>query len=393
VVVLLEDGDIFVEPVTNYYMHNMREFKTVLGTPDNSRILKLRGSFFAQQNQRTSVCAHASLRTAINSSFSLSIGKLTNKYINDTLNLVDYDPGKGLQKDQIEQVVRSLGFTFHSANFLENTSIEYDHFLYPALESGFPTILGLEQYNTSTQCPSGHVVTVLGHTINSDRWDPEAKRGYGNYPITPYISSAEWCCHYIISDDNYGMYSTMPTDSVRNFIVPSKNPNQHVGMAIVIVPQKIELPGYNAEQSSVLVAGRLVNSVKLKKECQWLNRMKGRPLVCRTILQSKEQYKSYIQKYASGMGSNPKQCIDSLPEYIWVTEVSLPNILTGNKDKLGDVLLNAASIKEECLNGKALAMAWFPGFVQLGSQLNIETWPIETHVPLIRNTKPPFLEW
>jgi hypothetical protein len=186
VVFLPKDNDIFIiEGITNYYLHNSKPFETILGTREKSRTFTFPGSFFTQQNGLTSVCAHAALRTAVNSSGMLNVQKLTNKYINDSLNLSDYNPHRGLDRKQIERVVQSLGLHFHGANFLENTAIEYDHFMYPSLESGFPTILGLERWDADSKSLSGHVVTVLGHTMNSDRWEPEARRGYGNYPITP----------------------------------------------------------------------------------------------------------------------------------------------------------------------------------------------------------------
>jgi hypothetical protein len=94
----------------------------------------------------------------------------------------------------------------------------------------------------------GHVVTVLGHTSNFDRWKPEADRGYGNFPLRPYISSAEWCDHYVINDDNYGMYSTLPSEAIRNFMVPNRNPFPHASMAITIVPKEVTIHGYMAEQ-------------------------------------------------------------------------------------------------------------------------------------------------
>ena len=299
----------------------------------------------------------------------LNVQKLTNKYVNDSLSLKDYNPHGGLDKTQMEQVVRKLGLHFHSANFLQNTSVEYDHFMYPSLESGYPTILGLEWWDANSKSTSGHVVTALGHTMNSDRWEPEARRGYGNYPITPYIPTAEWCCHYIISDDDYGMYSTLPTDAVRNFIVPSKNPNQHVSMAISIIPSEVVLPGYHAEQLAMLSARWLVNNVKLTPPRQWHERMKEENLVCRTLLLTKDDYLKHIQTNNDKITAEQNKCLESMPKYVWVSEVSLPNIFTGNKHKLGDVVMRADATPQQHMNGESLAFAWFPGFVQLGHQM------------------------
>lgn len=393
VVALLPNKEIFIESITNYYLHNSKSFQTILGTRKYVRIFTLKGSFFTQQNSLTSVCAHAALRIAVNSSSMLDVPKLTNKAINDILKIRKYNPGVGLNQKQMEKVVRKLGLHFHSANFLENTAVEYDHFMYPSLESGFPTILGMERWDDQQHKLVGHVVTVLGHTMNSDRWEPEARRGYGSYPLKVYIPTAEWCCHYIISDDNYGIHSTLPSDAIRNFIVPTKNPNHHVTMAISIVPKEVALPGYFAEQLAISKAYLLINSVRLTTPCKWHDRMKGANIVCRTSLARKNDYINFIRKCNKNLTQEQDDHLNGLPEYLWISEMSLPNIFTGNKHKLGDVVIRANANRREHRQGKSLALAWFPGFIQLGHALNIKPWGIDTHVPLLRSSDPPLLEW
>jgi hypothetical protein len=391
-VVLENTGEL--EPITNYYLHNVKTFKTHIGTSQNHREFSITGSFFTQQNYLTSVCAHACLRMAMNSSPLINCNKLTNKAINDILGVSDYRMnGGGLTQEQIIEVVKQMGYKCHSANFLKQTDVEYDHFMYPSLESGFPTILGVEWWDKKKNEIVGHVLTVLGHTINSDRWEPEAERGYGSYPLKPYIPTAEWCDHYIISDDNFGMYSTLPTDAVRNFIVPTKNPNRHVSMAVSIVPDNVTVPGYAAEQFAVEKATKLINTVGLQAPNKWHDRLKGKNLVCRTLLQNKSEYANFIKAQVSSLTLEQQSCLDSLSEYVWVSEISLPNVYTANKHKLGDVVLRADATPQEHSAGQSLALAWFPGFIQVGPQLNIKTWGIETHVPLIRNAENSMLEW
>jgi len=351
-VILRDSNDYLIMPITNYYMHNVKTFKTCLGTEERHRVFSIVGSFFTQQNWYTSVCAHACLRMAMNSSPVVNCKKLTNKEINDILQIPDYKMnGSGLDQNQIIRVVGHMGCECHSANFSNQTAVEYDHFMYPSLESCFPTILGIEYWDRKEQKVVGHVVTVLGHTINSDRWEPEAIRGYGGYPLKPYIPTAEWCDHYIISDDNYGMYSTLPTDAIRNFIVPTKNPNRHASIAVSIVPDKVSLPGYNAEQFAIGKAALLINSVGLKTPNIWHERLKeknlkerNQNLVCRTLLQTKGGYVDFIGKHVSNFTPEQQKCFDSLPDHIWVSEISLPNVYTANKHKLGDVVLRAALI-------------------------------------------------
>jgi hypothetical protein len=399
IVLLEKDKDPFIEPVTNYYVHNVKKFLTTIGTGESPKALSIEGSFFCQQNNLTSVCAHAALRMAINSSPLLDVPKLTNKYVNDCLGIQDYNPKGGLSTEQIEAVVSKLGYKCHSANFSENTQIEYDQFIYPSLESCFPVILGIQGYHPQERKYIAHVVSVLGHTINSDRWSSEAKCGYGNYPIQRYIPSVSWCDHFIISDDNYGMFVTLPSDMIRNFIVPTKNPNLHVSRAISILPNEVVLRGYEAEQMAIVIAQILINNVTFTPKNKWHERLKKnkngkhKDLVLRTLLQKKEQYLDFIHDNANNMTTNQQQCFDNLPNYVWVTEVSLPNIYTGNKHKLGDVVIRANASQKELIEGKSLALAWFPGFIQLGFTPKVEAWGIDTHVPLIRNTKDSFLEW
>lgn len=392
-----EDSSCY-EYVPNYYVHNVRSFKTTLGARSNFREIKFYGTFFTQQNTITSVCAHACLRMALNSSPLLTGSKLVNKEINDILKIEKYDSHNGLNLPQIRKVVESRGFTTHIADFTSNTRVEYDHFLYPALESCFPTILGIQWWDRELNQPTGHVVTVLGHTSNFDRWQPEANRGYGNFPLRSYISSAEWCDHYVISDDNYGMYSALPSEAMRNFVVPGKNPNPHASMAVTIVPKEVNTRGYMAEQFAIIRAISLIESMQLDPPNVWLDRLKNRhqdrtEIVCRTLLQKKKDYIKHIAENNSNLTPEQNKCLGGFPEYVWVTEISLPNLYSANKDKLGDVVIRADATEEQLTNGDAFGWAWLPGFVQLGNTTNFETWGIHSHIPLIRNIECPLSEW
>jgi hypothetical protein len=394
----LETSEFKYESVPNYYVHNIRHFKTILGTETNHREFIILGTFFTQQNSLTSVCAHASLRMAFNSSPFLQGQKLTNKEINDKLNIPNYRATSGLRQDQIRIIVEDRGYSTHSANFSEKTDVEYDHFLYPALESCFPTILGIQWWDRIQNRSIGHVVAVLGHTSNFDRWQPEANRGYGNFPLKPYISSAEWCDHYVISDDNYGMYSALPSEAMRNFIVPSKNPNPHASMAITIVPKEVTIDGYKAEQVSLIRAYNLIRNIKIDPPNIWLTRLKNREqdnteIVCRTILQKKDDYITYIKKHNNILSPEQTACLQSFSDYVWITEISLPHLYSANKHKVGDIVIRADASEQDLISGQAVLWSWLPGFVQLGNVNMLQIWSIDSHIPLIRNTICSPAEW
>lgn len=83
-----------------------------------------------------------------------------------------------------------------------------------------------------------------------------------------------------------------------------------------------------------------------------------------------------------------------MPEHIWVSEITLPHLYTGNKHKLGDVIIDANATDEEHSTVESFQLAWFPGFIYFGSDHQILPWGVRTHVPLIREEETvPLLEW
>ncbi len=384
--------------------------------------LSITGSFFAQQNGLTGVCAHAALRTIINNSPKhivpkLNGRKLTNKMINDVPGISFFSPQRrrqrqrGLYLAEMNKVVAHYGGFFHGINFLENISVEYDQFIYPLIESSCPVILCLEGMSVRPHQPVKpvmHAVAVLGHSINSDRW-VEARQGYGNFPIKPYFSSAEWCDHFVISDDNYGMYVTLPSDMVRNFVVPSKNPRLHAFAALAITPQGVSLQGYKAEQAAVNFAKSFISMTMdrihvpgspkpTSSAFAWFQRLRGDNIVCRTLVVTNELYLEHLNEIERDIGQGISEEIEkyirsSFSQYVWVSEISLPDIYNGNKGKLGDVVVRADANPEDIRSGHAVVFAWFPGLARLGLSGPTKPWFIEKYVPFIRKTECSQLEW
>lgn len=405
---------ISIESITNYYVHNRRNFETNIGTKEKSRTFTLRGSFFAQQNDLTHICAHAALRMAINSSDTVTTEKLTNQRINEILGIdfsspekcvghIDSDPPRtkrGLDEQELRKVVHQLGGRTISADFVENTSVEYDQFIYPFVESACPVILGIEGRDFHNSSRISHAVSVLGHTLNSDRWEPEARPGYGGLQTQPYIPATGWIGHYIINDDNFGMYLTLPSDMLRNYpeLDPSENPNLHATIAVAIVPSGVQLSGLRAEEMAVRIALFLIQITEIRHPSIWLKRLvqQSHKIVSRTLLQTKISYRQYIdglvQKGQVTLTPEIEQRLDNMPEHIWVSEITLPHLYTGNKHKLGDVIIRANATEHSAV--ESLELAWFPGFIYFGSDHQIFPWDVRTHVPLIREEKTsPLLEW
>lgn len=395
-------------PVTNYYVHSSREFETLIGTAAENINCRLTGSFFCQQNDLTHVCAHAVLRMGINSSPAFNGRKITNKFINDLLG-IDHSSDKrvgqyppdtrsaGLTTEQIVKVIQSMGWKEHVAEFDLNPSIDYETFIYPLIESGCPTILGVHNRE------SGHVLSVLGHTLNTDRWTPEAKLGYGAFPITPYISTSAWTDHFIVSDDNFGMYVTLPVESIRNILVPKYNPNMYAALAIGMMPPDVTISGYGAEETAAAIAEKVIELTAPTPQNRWLTLLKndgGQKRVCRTLLSSKKDYLQAMQNASDDQGrkltaTEITMLQNTLPERFWVTEITVPNLYTGNKRKLGDILTSAQGTKEQFLRGAMIIFLWFPGLSWHPALNQFEGWSLFGHIPLLRGaaqTKQ-LLEW
>jgi hypothetical protein len=333
--------------------------------------------------------------------------KLTNKQINDILGLDFSSPQKsvghyeadkpeverkkGLTATEIESVVVFLGERLSVTNFIEDSRVEYDKVLYQVMESGYPAILEIQGWDIMRREDFAHALAVTGHTLNTDRWEPEAKYGYGNYPIRQYIPVSEWVCHYIMSDDNYGMDVALPSAMVRNDVIPVKNPKLHATRVLSILPKAVGLTGHRAERIAIGIASKLIKKTIIKPEPYWLVNLKRRheekSIVCRTTLLTDKQYRSYITESINSKLLRPTdaqwQYFKRLPRYIWVTEISIPNLYTGNKTKLGDVLVKASATAKEIERNDCFVLAWFPGFARFGLERDNELWYFRTHVPLI----------
>ena len=199
------------------------------------------------------------------------------------------------------------------------------------------------------------------------------------------------------------MYVTLPSDMLRNYppeLDPSENPNLHARIAVAIVPSGVRLSGLSAERMAVWIAQSLIEGLKESSPVIWLERLaqQSSSIVSRTLLQTKESYRQYIdglvQDGHTTLTPEIEQRLDNMPEHIWVSEITLPHLYTGNKHKLGDVIIRANATDEEYLAGKSFELAWLPGFIHFGSDHRTFPWDIRTHIPLIREEKTiPLLEW
>jgi hypothetical protein len=296
----------------------------------------------------------------------------------------------------MQLVLGTYNGTVHWADFHEKPAIDYEQFVYPIMESGCPVILNVEGwcYSQNNNPPSGpiaHALAILGHTLNSDRWEPEAKLLYQSFPIENYISAASYTDHFIIADDNSGMYISLSVESMRNLIIPQKNPSLHATAALGILPDGVSITGQQAEELGAIVAKNLIRYVdgNFPTKGRWLKAICERALVCRTILRKKEEYINHLSDTLAQHGNTIPpplgKMLASVSNYIWVTELSVPNIYSANKHKLGEVLIDAMANEATHRKGHSWSAIIIPEHYCIDpNSPTIQSWPINTHIPVIR---------
>ncbi len=83
---------------------------------------------------------------------------------------------------------------------------------------------------------------------------------------------------------------------------------------------------------------------------------------------------------------------------MWLTEISLPDIYTANKGKLGDILMTASAGDGRTQAKPKLVWGWLPGvqIAYVGQELMAApTGPFKGHIPMLRppNVLGPYVEW
>ncbi|MDP3260344.1 MAG: hypothetical protein Q8M34_07140 [Thermodesulfovibrionales bacterium] len=338
-------------PLLNNYLHIYKTFPCVVSISEKKiHEFNITGTFFCQQNSITSVCAHASLCMTINNMNLQKVGIISPEHINKIVGINHKDirlgspPSKeGLTKEEIVAVLQQYGLSITWKDFFENPNIEYNDYIYKYLESRCPVLLVF-----STSGTSAHIVPVLGHTLNSDMWRPEAEPAYSSMGNRlNYKPASAWIDHFIIHDDNFGMYFCLPVEALKRVTLPKYDPTFRAIFAVAVIPSGVTTPAWEAEWASVVVIKDMLNYYldnKLPLD-DWSKRIIAsdparRPIVIRTFLVNKDDYaKSLTKKDFEGnkfSEQDKENLIKDLPFRFWLSEITLPDLYTANKTKLID---------------------------------------------------------
>jgi len=394
----IKNNQKFAEiPLLNNYLQIFKTFKReVFISQDTKFEYKITGSFFCQQNSITSVCAHASLCMILNN-MHLSAKIITPEDINRIIGVTHQEVKSGekiiieFTNKEIEMVLNKYGLNYELLDFFENPNIEYNDYIYKYIESNCPVLL---QFRTDIS--TSHVVPILGHTLNSDMWRPEAETAYSYLNQWDFLSSSAWVDHFIIHDDNFGMYFCLPVDTLKRITLPKYDPNFRAYYAIVIKPLDIKTSFREAEASCLVIVSKLLKWCKNKNVTLdvWTDLvadriLKNGSIVRRTFLTTKENYIRSLEEKDfenNSFSQNDKIALSKdLPDRFWLSEITLPELYTANRSKIIDFfygcnypnLPKKDEITQRCLQIR------FP-FGLLKQDKTIFSMSVKSHYPLFR---------
>ncbi len=244
---------------------------------------------------------------------------------------------------------------------------------------------------------------ILGSTIKADTWHSWETLEDRGEAVGPYQASSAWRDHWMINDDNFGMYTCMPPTYLRNKLLPQYDQTQRATFALALLPANTDAAPYVAEKSSVSLVENLAMCYTPTTDNKWLNRLWGqlrqrnKGVVARTVICKKDAYIESLKSHLAAEDQIPKE-LSICSENIIVTEISLPDLYTCNKHKLGDVVSDAKTVISNGNRYIQFIWGWLPG-IQVPAEpkegITPSDWPIKTHIPLFRhsNTLKPHSEW
>ncbi len=411
-------------------LNNFINCEAVFEVAVHGRKFCIKGLYYAQQNGITSVCAHACIRMATRTLHPSQPSPSTEE-INRLVG--DPPPADGMLVEQISSALATI--TQREVALVDCTSIEpseYVSVLTAAADSGDIALLVFEtgapprdgdgedradepdgSANDDAPAeisPTNHVVVVYGYTRNSDEWHPQAIPEYTGEPSARHCPSSAWVDHFVIHDDNFGPYLALSSRALE------ADPTLRAEKILIVRRLPTTLEAHVAEAASAIIMGQATQMfVDDAHDNKWLNYLLRyrKPLVTRPVLLTREEYCAHIGATVGHDGSHLNGSIQSLgealPEVMWMVELTLPDLFTGNHSKLGEILLEAGhsggdSFSVDRVRGVRLPSRFMLAhggearnlgeFLQAGhgEPRDVRNFPLTSHSPLYER-HPPERQW
>lgn len=341
---------------------------------------RLKGHYFCQQNSITNCCAQASIKMALRGFYK----ELNAEHINQLIGIdhINLFGNKGLEPKEFKDAILKIpNVQVRVIDGMTSGPWVFTKLIYHAIESKFPVIL-LFSHPKSTSNTSkkliidGHATALIGYTFNNSNWWCYGLTSYYSSLKTDvsYLPSILWADNFIIQDDNLGPYYRIPISSLRVTNITSKFPLKarialkwvkkeilrHIipfsywpTYAVIIHPKDsvdfkncLNIENYAIEQLVQYTNEKVINTKYEPKDNQnfselFLYFLKEEMLIARTFAIKKCEYIEYYgENYRN---ENMEDLLDSIDvhiktEYIWLTEVSVPELFWVNRMKLCDII-------------------------------------------------------
>ncbi|MEA3415458.1 MAG: hypothetical protein U9R02_04765 [Thermodesulfobacteriota bacterium] len=303
-----------------------------------------KGFPYIRQDTDVTVCAHAAC-WMIFRYFSQRYNRYAEKWPYEVSQLTKdvstgrLVPSKGLTAYQVTEMFSNFGFTPEIYIRGQHQDL-FDKLLYMYVESGLPVVAVLTRHR--------HAITIIGHV--SDFNIP--------FPGTPE-SSDVYLCGFIANDDNF-----LPYHSVRkNDLVPdgywSRFQVKDIDTFIVPLYEKIHLSAEHIVKLSEAILTEETLGLNARS-----NLLKYEDVVTRTFLTSSKSFKRMRRGDSVPFGIANVYCEMAMPKFIWVCEISTPELFKDGKIA-GEILFDATANPHDRM---AFLSIHYPDFLLLNNR-------------------------
>ena len=209
----------------------------------------------------------------------------------------------------------------------------------------------------------GHIIPFFGHTFNEDAWPAVAEGDYFRVGETiRYLTSDAWMSSFIVHDDNFGSNLCIPKAYLSKY---------NVQYVVGLIPKGFCSSGIFAEIAGANYFYTILGQLPVEENV-WLGRLKGtviqKKLILRTLAVSGGEYLEHLSTIDDWNGrSEDRKIVENLKELIdetdsiWMVEVSIPDLFSTNKAKVGELLLDGSKEFGEKFDYSLFILARFPG--------------------------------
>jgi hypothetical protein len=363
------------------------------------QVFKIPGVLYCEQNGLNKACAQVALRSLC--SLHVNEAEVSFRKINELAAKVTgpFDPSQGLEAKQMRGVLDGFGIRYTELDYTtlsedERSAFTYQKFIYAGIESGAGALLGFKL--VGPEATGHHIIPFFGHTFNRDTWVPNADAAYFRIgEETRYIPSESWVSTFIGHDDNFGSNYAIP----RLYITAEQA--QYV---LSLYPRFVRYSGVEAEALAVNMlysVRKLIIPTDLPWHRRAMEAIDRQNVVLRPVAMLRENYIEHLREAEDWQGRKESNEVceglaNSLPEHLWLVELSVPELFPANLRKIGEILLNAGDELNPGDEARAFILARLPGsyIIQAGTdesgtpQFNLGPSDLKSHTALYFNKQP-----